>query len=91
MTNIKYDAFKRLLCEPWEGTQCAEFVLRFAPQFEAALHTIQDKYALLYDHLPGTDPGASPARPHPGTARAGTRSQATTPAEHKLLLYQQKE
>eukprot|EP00965_Chrysotila_dentata_P030459 1014018-Pleurochrysis_carterae.AAC.1 len=69
-----YDASKRLLCEPWDGTQGAGSVRRFASQFEAALHTIQDKYASLYDHLFCIDPGASPAHPHPGAATAGTRS-----------------
>eukprot|EP00965_Chrysotila_dentata_P216570 6189453-Pleurochrysis_carterae.AAC.1 len=78
-----YDAPKRLLYEPWNGTQGAEFVRRFAPQLEAALHTIQ--YASLYVHLPGTDPGASPANPRPCAAPARTRSQATTPAEDKYI------
>eukprot|EP00965_Chrysotila_dentata_P208613 6184800-Pleurochrysis_carterae.AAC.1 len=68
---------KRLLCKPTDGTQGAEFVRRFAPQFEATLHTIQDKYASLYGHLSGTGPASSPGHPHPGTAPAGTRSQAT--------------
>eukprot|EP00965_Chrysotila_dentata_P100342 3315235-Pleurochrysis_carterae.AAC.1 len=80
-----YDASKRLLCKPWDGTQGAGFVRRFAPQFEAALHTIRDKYAPLYDHLSGTDPGVSPAHPHPGAAPAGTRSQATTVAEDQYI------
>eukprot|EP00965_Chrysotila_dentata_P258260 6213163-Pleurochrysis_carterae.AAC.1 len=44
------DASKRLLCKPWDGMQGAEFLQRFAPQFEAAVHTIQDKYASLHDH-----------------------------------------
>eukprot|EP00965_Chrysotila_dentata_P168521 5564807-Pleurochrysis_carterae.AAC.1 len=69
------------------ATQGAEFVRRFAPtQFEAALHTIQDKYASLYYHLSGIDPEASPTHPHSGAAPAGTRSQATsTPAEDKYI------
>eukprot|EP00965_Chrysotila_dentata_P015712 520095-Pleurochrysis_carterae.AAC.1 len=81
-----YDASKLLLCEPWDGTQGAEFARRFVPQFEAALHTIQNKYASLYDHLSGTDPGASPSHPHSGAAPAGTRSQAATnSAEDKYI------
>eukprot|EP00965_Chrysotila_dentata_P045931 1526721-Pleurochrysis_carterae.AAC.1 len=74
-----YDAAKHFLCEPWDGTKGAEFLRRFAPNFEGALHTIQDKYASLYDHLTGNDPGSSPANPHVGTAPTGTRSQATNP------------
>eukprot|EP00965_Chrysotila_dentata_P224100 6193980-Pleurochrysis_carterae.AAC.4 len=58
--------------------QGAEFVCCFAPQFEAALGTIQDKYVSLYDHLSGTNPEASIVRPHPRAALAGARSQATT-------------
>eukprot|EP00965_Chrysotila_dentata_P154839 5116733-Pleurochrysis_carterae.AAC.1 len=59
-----YDASKRLLSEPWDGTQGAKFLRRFAPDFERALHIIQDNYASLYDHLTGNDPGSSPANPH---------------------------
>eukprot|EP00965_Chrysotila_dentata_P211418 6186450-Pleurochrysis_carterae.AAC.2 len=42
-----YDASKRLLCKPWDGTHGAELPRRFASDFESALHTIQDKYASL--------------------------------------------
>eukprot|EP00965_Chrysotila_dentata_P235127 6200579-Pleurochrysis_carterae.AAC.1 len=72
------------VCSASHGTarKGFRFVPRFTPQFEAAPHTIQEKDASLYDHLSGTDPGASPsADPHPGAAWAGTQSQATTPAE----------
>eukprot|EP00965_Chrysotila_dentata_P228494 6196633-Pleurochrysis_carterae.AAC.1 len=80
-----YDALKRLLCEPWDGTQGAEFLRRFAPDFEGALHTTQDKYSALYDHLTGNDPASSPVGPHVGTAPTGTRSQATNPSEEKYV------
>eukprot|EP00965_Chrysotila_dentata_P157521 5203688-Pleurochrysis_carterae.AAC.1 len=66
----KCDASKHLLCESWDGTQGAEFVRLFAPQFEAPLHIT---------HL------SSPAYPHPGAVPAGARSQATTPAEDKYI------
>eukprot|EP00965_Chrysotila_dentata_P243577 6205489-Pleurochrysis_carterae.AAC.2 len=52
--------------------------------FEAALHTIQDKYVFQDDHLSGLDPGASHAHPQ-GTAPAGTRSKANTLAGDKYI------
>eukprot|EP00965_Chrysotila_dentata_P256362 6212518-Pleurochrysis_carterae.AAC.2 len=61
------------------------YALASVLQFEAALHNIQDKYASLYDHLFGTDSGASPAHPNPGATPAGTCSQATTPAWDKYV------
>eukprot|EP00965_Chrysotila_dentata_P211787 6186641-Pleurochrysis_carterae.AAC.1 len=68
-------------CEPWDGKQCADFARRFAAQFQAALHIIQDKYASLCVHLPSINLGASPAHPHPGIELLvlGFRSLATTP------------
>eukprot|EP00965_Chrysotila_dentata_P103255 3408408-Pleurochrysis_carterae.AAC.1 len=73
-----------IVCAASHGTArkaLHDFVQRYAPQFEAALPIIQDKHACPYGQLSGTHPGAGPTHPHPGAAPAGTRSQATTPAE----------
>jgi hypothetical protein len=79
-----FDSAKpRLLCEPWDGSQGAAFLQRFAPDFEGALHTVQDRFASLYDHLHELDPGST-NNPHPGTAPHGRGAQAT-PADDKYL------
>eukprot|EP00965_Chrysotila_dentata_P139031 4598040-Pleurochrysis_carterae.AAC.1 len=50
-----------LLCEPWDGTQGAEFEQRFTPQFEAALHAIQKTHRHPETALAGTRSQASTA------------------------------
>ena len=80
--NISYDSRKYKCCAPYYGKKGPEFTRRFRPEFIGALHSFPDKFATLYDHITGADPGGTPpgaAGPnaHPGNPGTNIHTEST--------------
>ena len=79
--NSAYDTRKYVICKPWFGRKGPEYSRRFRPEFIGGLHAHADRFASLYDHVMGADPGGTPLigdpnpNPHTGTPTVMAESQ----------------